>query len=558
MERVSGKMKAILGSSVLVGLTFVSTQNFTSVESSIPAEYEKIRSRWSTPPTASSLCSPKSAPIVFGEMKGVKTLNEKIKPTTDEYSKITNTPISEIEDDRHPAVFTEIQPMLYNKTVVEYLNKLIEAGVNTGEIRIDTRDLYGKMLEDGQEQISKSEWQKYGWSLYAENRNETQIERLKSFREKVIKNSFTPTQQAMQIVEFLKQVSLSQASLLPVSYSDEKISKNFKFMIAELAWFGDSDTGALYNETKVRELIEERASKMAFIINGAQHECVDHFLAGVFFFEPSTTNIQGLLNVHAELAKAINQKTGGWLKRQGALLASGGGWGANYSGLQAMMNQNLAQPFFEKMKAQTGSYALAFKAMQYNNKGFLVGDMVKVICDKYSLTDDICKCPVTDVTCRNKIQDAFTSQTQKWKEYFVEIGFNELKSFINTNRDNYPKHANVVFVGDSSDGLMGLTEDSSGNVTLDASITALGQLFTDAGLEKTNNEGRVSNSWRGKTFMEAYDTVEVADGTKPARVGKSFFHLGNYNFKIEETFTGTVNIIQHQKSFDVWTKWPRL
>jgi hypothetical protein len=543
----------VICSSVLT-LTFF---NATTTNSN-KAEYDLIRNKWNSVPQR---CSPQSGPIIFGEMKGIKTLKEHIKPSLEKAIELSG---KNLVGDSHPAVYTEIQPALYNMSMYSFYKRLIDDGVNTAEIRIDTRDLYGRMLKDGDEQISRSEWLKYIWSLFAVNKNDTQTARIEAIRELIVGNQFTRTQQTMAIIEYLKH--FNKSGLPEVVYNNQLVSKNFKFMLAELAWFGNP-SGAAFNRSKLDLLIEEYSTKMSFIINAAQHECVDHLLAGVFYFEPATTNIRELLYVQTQMAAKINLKTHGWLKRQGALLFSGGGWGADYVGLQNLINNGSDKDFFKTMQSHTGSYAIAYKAMQFNTKGYLNGDMVQKICAAENLSEQICTCAPADVGCRSKLKSTlpvnhFTNDPVKWKKYYELIGFSELKNFINTNRALYPRHANVVYVGDSADALMDFTQDANpvNDPVMGASITALADLFKAAGLEYNNPNSplRISDSWKGKSFMRAYHSIEPATDKKPSRIGLSFNHIEGYSFSLEVPFSGTVTVEKNDSAYDAWNKWPRL
>lgn len=153
-------------------------------------------------------------------------------------------------------------------------------------------------------------------------------------------------------------------------------------------------------------------------INRAKEYGVDHLIAGIRLGEHGTDGRNYLLEFALKVVKGINENTDGWLKSRGFEM-SGDEYGRMFKNIH---NRALSSFFFEDISEETGYFAFCYKA-------FGVGGRLRDI--GYD-----------------------TESVSGWETGLREgLGLDDLVTFIQTHREAYPLHANVIFIGDSGDAL---------------------------------------------------------------------------------------------------------
>lgn len=211
---------------------------------------------------------------------------------------------------------------------------------------------------------------------------------------------FTPDQRDEQLLDFLHRV---QASI-----NRGAVHGNIRFHIHQ----------RLYpRKESARE--NEFITDFSNFINKAVEQGVDHLIAGIRLGEHGTDGRNYVLDFALKTATAINANTKGWLKEKGGYEMSGDDYGRMFKNIH---NQTLSSNFFEEISKVTGYFAFCYKA-------FGVGGSLKEL--------------------------GYDTNTQNgWEQGMLNgLGLNDLISFIKANREKYPLHANVIFIGDSGDAL---------------------------------------------------------------------------------------------------------
>ena len=166
---------------------------------------------------------------------------------------------------------------------------------------------------------------------------------------------------------------------------------------------------------------------------------VDHLIAGIRLGEHGTDGSKYLLQSALRVAAAINTNTNGWLKEHGGLEWSGDGYGRDFSNINN--HGTLSVTFFEEISKHTGYFTFCYKAFGVG------GELTNAGLNKNDAAD--------------------------WQKFMGEnLGLNQLIEMIQAAREKYPKHANVIFIGDSGDALKLIDEP-------EYSVTT--KLFSDAG-----------------------------------------------------------------------------
>ena len=212
---------------------------------------------------------------------------------------------------------------------------------------------------------------------------------------------YTPGQRNILLSNFLIDVQKA--------IDEGKINGNIRFHIHQRLYFQKSST-------RESEFIEDFSN----FINLCSARGVDHLVAGIRLGEHGTDGSKYLLQSTLRVAKTINEKTDGWLKKFGGLEMSGDGYGRDFSGINSW--GTLSETFISEISKYTGYFAFCYKA-------FGVGGELKAV-------------------------GFDNTKTADWETFLQSnMGFNDLISMIKAARKQYPYHANVIFIGDSGDAL---------------------------------------------------------------------------------------------------------
>jgi hypothetical protein len=295
------------------------------------------------------------------------------------------------------------------------------------------------------------------------------------------------------------------------------ITGSVRFIIHQRLWFRPQ------GEEKRQIHAEEFVDDMTSFIRLAERNCLGHWIAGVRLGEHSNNDMSQLLPLIVDLAGRINARTGGWLKTH-MFVANGGGWGAEYKGIDRVVGQeDRPYPFFARIAAETGSFAFAYKWMQFHDKigTGIVEHMLATNCAPAHRCDP------------NSVAD--------WDVYLGDIlGFNALISYVVANQGRYPGSANVVFAGDSSDSVANMVETGNGDRIVDSPpLIALRQLFA-----------RLGAAGRGRIFENGYSAAE----TMRSRRDDNRVDIGRALYFVDTS--GRARLLSESKR--IWDNWPKL
>lgn len=301
-----------------------------------------------------------------------------------------------------------------------------------------------------------------------------------------------------------------------------EIAGSVRFMIHQRLWFPSDAAGGSAAKREIHAA--QFAEDMASFIRLAEQNCLGHWLAGVRLGEHSNNDMSELLPLIVELADRINVGTNGWLKTH-LFLVNGGGWGAEYKGIDRVIGADgRPYPFFARIATETGGFAFAYKWMQFHDQvGAGVRGHMRVsycapgrLCDSAAIAD--------------------------WDTYLGDtLGFNDLLAFITTNRRRYPANANVVFVGDASDGIpLMVTVTGDGRLTDGPPLIAVRRLFAKAGRA----------GFSGKIFMNGYRSVKIMTRLKARLAGLS--DIGQELYFVDAA--GESHLLPQSER--IWADWP--
>lgn len=381
-----------------------------------------------------------------------------------------------------------IQPDLSGLSVELWVKELEAVSVNLAELNIDPR----RRLS-GVPVVPEPAWRQY--IDYVVNAGEKPKELLFIQNDVIPNFKYTVEQRDAVIIAFLQKLEdLKQAG---------KISGDLTFVVHQRMWFdGEGNRG----ERRRKRGAEEFSNDMSGIINAARERCLDHWLAGVRLGEHAVTDMNVLMPVIEDLAVRVNRRTDNWLKTK-FFLVNGGGWGAEYSSFDYDF-----QGFFRTMSRQTGAFALGYKFMQFNGRKGL----------------GYIKQRMASASCGERLCDV--NSAGDWSAYLKGLGLDSLKSVVDQFKRSYPMHANVMFVGDSSDSLQTIFK-----VGASPEILALREVLPDG-------EG-----WDGKLFMSGFIDNEILN-SRIARnsgtdVGWALYYVANGQPTLQ------------RKTFELWKDW---
>lgn len=278
--------------------------------------------------------------------------------------------------------------------------------------------------------------------------------------EQVHDYEFTPEQRNEVLLAWLNQIQ--------TAYEAGLISGNIKFHIHQ----------RLY-PNKNEEKEDQFVTDFSDFINAAKAANLDHWIAGIRLGENGVAinSINYILTLAKQWASEINANTDDWLKTHG-LEMSGSKLGLYFDNIH---NRPNSETFFEEISQQTGYFAFCYK--HFNGGGFA------------SLFDE-------------KGYDM--DNPDDWETFiYIDAGFLDLQNFINTYKAQYPMHANVIFIGDSSDTMRKLTP---------ARYTALTKIFSAAGVGFSGIIGMSGYTWGFENDIgDIYNSMHIVNptGTTP-------------------------------------------
>lgn len=443
--------------------------------------------------TAAPACTaPVGPPLAADKIKGIRTKWLSLRP-----------------DARN-----SIEPDLAHLPLNVWMKDLEAVGVNLAEINLEPQRKLAPRPHLSPEALKQTLDAIY---TPQNRRSAEQSERVLAFENDIAPHWDYTRQQRDDIqLDFLRRLEALRRK--------GEIAGTARFIIHQRLWFrqGDRPRQVFMRQQRTQELAQD----MATFIRRADAECLGHWIAGIRLGENSNTDMNELLPVIVNIARAVNAQTGGWLKSH-LYVANGGGWGANYRGIAHVVGPDGRPfPFFPAIAAETGAFTFGYKFMQFHRTApGIKGHMAIATCapSRY--------CNVGSVV--------------DWREYLGRIlGFDELVSYLKANRREYPADANVVFVGAADDAVTEMMQLGPGSRLSDGpAMAALRRLFIDAGQVATS----------GKLFMNGYNTaanwrrpVEFSGGGGPVDVGRALYFVDD---------AGKARLLP--ESYRTWKDWPR-
>ena len=351
-----------------------------------------------------------------------------------------------------------IEPDLEGLSPAQWMTALESEGVNLAELNVEPRELLSETSAAPDAEV-KAYLKDY--ALSRKDRTPDQDAAVERFGQDVVaREDYTPAQRGEVLIDFLSKMQEAKEA--------GSIKGSVRFILHQRIWFrpGDKPRRVRMRERRIIAF----ATDMAEVINLAREKCLDHWIAGIRVGENGNPDMSSYLPVLPRLAKGVNDRTDGWLRKH-FFLANGGGMGAEYAGIS-----DVASSFFEQISKESGGFAFGYKLMQHRSRE------LRYIPDIMATSQ-----------CASNRQCDINSSGD-WSYYIGQsLGFNELTATIRKYHASYPTVANVVFVGDSADAAVQLTDaDPKLGIEDRPAFTALKGLWPhEAG-------------WRGRVFMNGF------------------------------------------------------
>lgn len=379
---------------------------------------------------------------------------------------------------------TSIPPYLAGNTLAAWMTNLENQGVTVVEINLDPQNSLGNTSITPL--VTNADIKKYMTQYYlpVAQQDATFMDYMKT---RIANYSYTRTQRDTVQLDFLERLEALRVA--------GQIAGTAQFLIHQRLWFEplrlaniDPSIDAYQNygtasaiATKKTQFIDD----MVTFINAAIARGLDKWIVGVRLGEHSNPYMDQILPILLDLAKGINNATGGWLNKK-VFMSNGGGWGAQYLNLQSYLSAYTPTPtaFFSQMNNHTRYFAFCYKWMVGN--GYLggVGNYMAASAN-----------PQTPTVLYNKNSSA------DWVSFLgSNLGFNNLTTFIKENTVAYPSMTHVIFVGDSSDSVYQMVNNNT--MALDASLTAVKTLFQNG--QASMPQGGGTKAFLGRIFPNGY------------------------------------------------------
>ncbi len=282
------------------------------------------------------------------------------------------------------------------------------------------------------------------------------------------------------------------AELISMIQALKSVNPNFRIYLWERRWLqqGGSANGG---STKY-------INGMSSIINQAQTAGVDDILKGICVIENNLENTTDVLAHALGIVQGINANTGNWLTNK-SFFMPGAGMGAYFVGIDTA-NTN----FFAQMSQQVRYFAFTFKFFQ-------------------SQPTSVCSLGALNPAWIANLGSGTPDSQIAWLRSVMGVA--DLENYINANRAAYPNLANVIYWGDSGDGLIVMSQTN---------IQAVHKLLVE------------DNGWTGSFFDMAYCALTATgnDRTK-------------YTLTVDPiTHAIAKNVANNDKNtMPVWNEWQR-
>ncbi len=282
------------------------------------------------------------------------------------------------------------------------------------------------------------------------------------------------------------------AELISMITALKAANPNFRVYLWERRWLqqgGSSNGGGM-----------KFINGMSSIINQIRTAGVDDVLKGICVIENNLENTTDVLAHAVGIVQGINANTDNWLTNK-SFFMPGAGMGAYFVGIDK------ANPdFFNEMAQQVGYFAFTFKFFK-------------------SQPANVCSLGALNSAWDANLGSGTPDSQIAWLRSVMGVA--DLENYINANRAAYPNLANVIYWGDSGDGLIVMSQTNS---------QAVHKLLVE------------DNGWTGTFFDMAYCALSATgnDRTK-------------YVLTVDPvTHAIAKNVANNDKNtMPVWNEWQR-
>jgi hypothetical protein len=213
----------------------------------------------------------------------------------------------------------------------------------------------------------------------------------------------------------------------------------------------------------------------------------------------------GYLQLTLNIAREINSRTSGWLREQGrGVTVHGGGFGVDFNGIGAAIN---TLDFFEKIQAETQFFAFTFKYfLGEGNNPYVTPEPISSGADEQQREAKI----------------------QEWMAFFRDaddadgdavdgVNLDGLRGTLRGSRvrdAHLAPYTNVVFVGDSADGLFAVHTRANGSDDPDGPIINEAMIRVFEHYQEVDAADGITDTWRSFMFGQPLDHRDLDESVK--------------------------------------------
>jgi hypothetical protein len=351
--------------------------------------------------------------------------------------------------------------------------------------------------------ITATTWNRYKKSIFGF----TNFSFLKRVQERIDLMGYTVAQRNDLLVKFLMQ--------LEAGIAKGSLTSRTPFFVHQRNYIdaqSDQDEFVADMATFIRKVAR---NKNADLIN---------WIAGIRLGEHNQTDMVYFQNALIYIATEINARTNDWLKGR-AFIANGGSLGMLYTGWNSAA---ATTDFYNKIKAQTASFALGYKFME-------AGKSLDEIMEK---NDDGSPRDCGGHAC------VATSEVD-WKYYIRTVrGLDDF--FSEANASAFPLHSSMIFVGDSGDATKTLVSGHDSTMMATVRYSAINGILE-------------AHGFAGKLFMMPFSAIIDYDPGENTDAGKFYsYTVGTAKSSNIWDWTPTALATTQASTSKVWNYWPVL
>ncbi len=510
-------------------------------------------------------CEDPYAPLNLADMNG---LNSKWRT----YSKRLRVECEGVGSSKDTRV--TIQPDLGGLNPVQWLNQTAEIGatpdgkpVNRLMLNLDPARLY--LAEDDARVLSRNHWDKYIRLSFKNRLNLSQSEKdfLAELQPVIDQNLFTVRQRNSLLLAFLIALETGYGGICSDRPLVGRIERRIPFILHQRKYV-NRDPGSV-NE-------DEFAAEMSQFINRVKlydkwnGTSLVKWIAGIRLGENMSPDPAQWKQSVLRIAQQLNLSTGDFLKER-EFIANGPIMGSDYrvkttssNGLSydISINDSIGAKndlsFIKQISLETNSFAIGYKFIVYDaGMAEHMESFPRFSCADGSLLGPARPCD------RNSVTD--------WKSVLDQKGFADLKAYVNRHYKDYPRHSNVVWVGDSGDAMKSFLEvvssETGEEFRAGPSYVAIAQKFFYA---PNYTNGILNRNFHGKMFMQPNSSDVDFENRESSVVerdsGKYLLFMHGAGIFGQTPGTSPLDWVPveghlkelNTKSLEIWKQWPSI